>query len=78
MKRHEGLHADLTPVWSSAVAAGAEDLVRFSGRFLFGSDAPNNPVPANEQRRRLEGMGVPAEVMKGILGRTAEGLIAGP
>ena len=76
--RHPHLYADLTPVWDRPVALGAQELLRFPGRFLFGSDAPNNPVPATVQRSRLEKMTLPANALEQILGGTAEALVPVP
>ncbi|MGH2607683.1 MAG: amidohydrolase family protein [Tepidiformaceae bacterium] len=78
MEDHPNLWGDLTPVWDRPASLAAEDLERFPGRFLFGSDAPNNPVPAGEQLRRIEGMGLPADVFALIAGGTAERLMEPP
>ncbi len=75
MLRHEHLYADLTPVWDRPAAVSLDDLLRLRGRFVFGSDAPNNPVPAAEQRKRLERMELPVEVLAAILSDTADALI---
>ncbi|MGH2633806.1 MAG: amidohydrolase family protein [Tepidiformaceae bacterium] len=75
MGRHENLYGDLTPVWDRAVEIGAVDLVKLPGRFLFGSDAPNNPVSAVRQRQRFEEMDLPTDVLSGILGGTAQALV---
>ncbi len=75
MDRFENLYADLTPVWDRPVTAGAETIRRFPGRFLFGSDAPNNPVPAATQVGRLDGLGLSADEVEALLGGAAAALI---
>ena len=71
MARYPRLYADLTPVWDRHVAVEAEDLARFPDRFLFGSDAPNSPLPRSGQQQRIERMGLPAPVLESILGGAA-------
>ena len=75
MSEHEGLYADLTPVGAQPVDIGVDELVRFGGRFLFGSDAPNNPTPASDQARRLEAMRLPSETVESIMGDAALSLV---
>ena len=74
MSRFDNLYADLTPVWDRPVALGAEELRRFPGRFLFGSDAPNNPIPPVEQERGLRQMGLGDQEFALLVGGTAERL----
>lgn len=76
MARFPNLYADLTPVWESAVEIGAGALTGFAGRFLFGSDAPNNPVSARDQAARFERMGLTPPVLEELLGGAATTLIA--
>lgn len=71
MARHDNLFADLTPVWDRPVEIDADDLIRFSGRFLFGSDSPNNPALAGEQASRFEEMGLPDAARDLLLGGAA-------
>ena len=78
MARHTNLYADLTPVWDRPVELVTEDIGRFPGRFLFGSDAPNNPVAAKGQRARLEEMGLATAELAMVLGGTAMALTPGP
>ena len=74
MERFDNLYADLTPVWDRHVALGAQELRRFPGRFLFGSDAPNNPVSVGEQERRIREMGLAEDELALLMGGTAERL----
>jgi hypothetical protein len=74
MSRFDNLYADLTPVWDRPVALGRQELERFPGRFLFGSDAPNNPIPPVEQVRRLLAMGLAEDDVVMLMGGTAERL----
>jgi predicted TIM-barrel fold metal-dependent hydrolase len=76
MARFDNLYADLTPVWDSPVALGVQELRRFPGRFLFGSDAPNNPVSPAKQGHRLRGVGLDDEELALLMGGTAERLMA--
>ena len=74
MSRFDNLYADLTPVWDNPVALGAQELRRFPGRFLFGSDAPNNPVAPAQQESRVRAMGLDDEELALLMGGTAERL----
>jgi predicted TIM-barrel fold metal-dependent hydrolase len=78
MGEHENLYGDLTPVWDRPHSITAGEIARFSGRLLFGSDAPNNPVAAGAQARRYEGMGLSTEDLGVLLGGAARGLIPAP
>jgi predicted TIM-barrel fold metal-dependent hydrolase len=75
MNEHENLHGDLTPVWDRPHSITADDIARYCGRLLFGSDAPNNPVAAGTQVRRYEEMGLSAEDLERLLGGTASRLV---
>jgi len=75
MRRYPNLYGDLTPVWQQPVPVDAALLTEFTGRFVFGSDVPNSPVPAEEQASRFEEMGLPPEVLGGVMGGTAAALI---
>ncbi|HEY7269463.1 MAG TPA: amidohydrolase family protein [Dehalococcoidia bacterium] len=75
MDDYPNLYGDLTPVWENTVALTAEHLERFSGRFLFGSDAPNNPVLAREQASRFDALGLNADTLSMLMGGTAERLL---
>jgi predicted TIM-barrel fold metal-dependent hydrolase len=72
MARFENLYADLTPVWDRVVEVTPEDVRRFPSRFLFGSDAPNNPVAAEVQARRFEEMELTPEELSSLMGGAAE------
>jgi len=76
MARFDNLHADLTPVWDRPVALGAEELRRFPGRFLFGSDAPNNPIAPAEQERGLRELGLDDEESALLMGGAAARLVS--
>lgn len=74
MERHANLHCDLTPVWDRPVPVTARDLERFEGRILFGSDAPNSPVPRKDQAARVEALGASASATAAALGGAAAAL----
>lgn len=74
MERYPNLYGDLTPVWETPVGLRAENLERFPGRFLFGSDAPNNPVAAKAQLERWREI-VPAGEAAAVFGGAAAALI---
>ena len=75
MDRFENLYADLTPVWDRPVAVDAATIRRFPGRFLFGSDAPNNPVPASVQARKLDDLRLEPDELELLLGEAAAALV---
>jgi predicted TIM-barrel fold metal-dependent hydrolase len=75
MARFENLYADLTPVWDRRIDVTAEQITRFPGRFLFGSDAPNCPTPADEQAAMVVAMGLPADALETVLRGAAQALI---
>lgn len=75
MSRFDNLHADLTPVWDHPVAITTDDLRRFPGRFLFGSDAPNNPVSASDLARRYEEWPLSETERALLMGGAAEALL---
>lgn len=77
MTQHDNLYSDVTPIWLRQNEAAPADLERFAGRFLFGSDAPNNPTPVADQVARFEAMGLSAHVLDMLMGGAAERLIAG-
>lgn len=74
MRRYPNLYGDLTPVWQQPVPVTPELLTEFRGRFLFGSDAPNCPTPADDLASRFDEMSLPAEVRASVLGETADRL----
>jgi predicted TIM-barrel fold metal-dependent hydrolase len=73
---HPCLHADLTPVGDSPVELAAADIAHRSGRFLFGSDAPNTVFTVGDCLARVRALGLSAEVEAGVLGDNAERLIS--
>lgn len=75
MDRFENLYADLTPVWDRPVVVDAATFRRFPGRFLFGSDAPNNPIPAEVQARKLHEFGLEPSELEMLLGGAAARLV---
>ncbi len=74
MRRYPNLHGDLTPVWQQPVPVTPDLLAEFQGRFLFGSDAPNCPTPADELAERFDGMGLEEPVLASLMGGTAQRL----
>ncbi len=74
MSRFDNLYADLTPVWDRSLALTAHDVRRFPGQFLFGTDAPNSPIPPAEQERRVREMGLLDGEIALVMGGTAERL----
>lgn len=74
MARHDNLYADVTPVWLSEIKVTLEDLERFAGRFLFGSDAPNNPTPIADQVARFEAMPLSDRARTMLMGGVAASL----
>ena len=76
MRRFPNLYGDLTPVWQQPVPVTRELLEEFPGRFLFGSDAPNSPIPAEEQAARFDRMELSSVVRDLVMGRAALDLIS--
>jgi hypothetical protein len=74
MRRYPNLHGDLTPVWQQPVPVDANLLTEFEGRFLFGSDAPNCPTPAEELAARFDAMELSIDVRAAVMGGAAEAL----
>ena len=75
MAEFDNLYADLTPVWDHAVQVSPEHLSAFAGRFLFGSDAPNNPAGPSEQAERFGTLGLDEDALALLLGGAADRLI---
>lgn len=77
MRRFGNLCADLTPVWDRPSMPPVRDLRELAGRFLFGSDAPNNPSSASQQVTALEALELDTGELELLLGRAAEALMGG-
>jgi uncharacterized protein len=75
MDRYANLYADVTPVWDRSIPLTPDDLERFAGRILFGSDAPNNPLPAVEQAKAWERSGASQAALAALLGGAAAALL---
>jgi hypothetical protein len=75
MAAFDNLYGDLTPVWDRSVPIGPRELTTFAGRFLFGSDAPNNPAAARDQAARLDNLGLDADVLALVMGSAADRLV---
>ncbi|MHB8573842.1 MAG: amidohydrolase family protein [Dehalococcoidia bacterium] len=71
MHRFSNLYADVTPVWEQRVQVSQGELTAFAGRFLFGSDAPNNPVGANDQAAVFQSIGLDPDSLALLLGGVA-------
>lgn len=78
MERFDNLYADTTPVWDSYPRIPVRTLNRFAGRFLFGSDAPNNPASARDQAERWSRAGTEAAALEMLLGGAAAALMPKP
>lgn len=74
MQRYPNLYADLTPVWLTHIPLGVDDLRRFPGRFLFGSDAPNSPLTAADHDARANALGLAAAEAESLFGGAANSL----
>jgi uncharacterized protein len=75
MGRYPNLYADLTPVWDRHVDIGADDIRRFPGRFLFGSDSPNSPIALQTHEQRFRKLGLDEQEIDQVMGGTAAILI---
>jgi predicted TIM-barrel fold metal-dependent hydrolase len=75
LERYPNLYCDLTPVWERPVPVTAAELERFEGRILFGSDAPNSPMPRKTQAARVEALGASASATAAALGGAAAALL---
>jgi predicted TIM-barrel fold metal-dependent hydrolase len=71
MAEYVNLYADVTPVWDQPVQVSAFDISAFAGRFLFGSDAPNNPTGARDQAARYQKLGLDAGTLALLMGGAA-------
>lgn len=76
MTEYDNLYADVTPVWDRTVQVSPNHLSAFAGRFLFGSDAPNNPVSPSEQAARFGALGLTEEALGLLMGGAAERLVS--
>lgn len=76
MRRYANLYGDLTPVWQQPVPVEPAVLAELKGRFLFGSDAPNCPTPAEELAARFDTMGLPPDVHASVMGGAAAALVS--
>ncbi len=76
MRRFPNLYGDLTPVWEQPVPVDAAMLTEFRGRFLFGSDAPNCPTPAEDLARPWDQRGLAADLHRLVMGGAAASLTA--
>jgi predicted TIM-barrel fold metal-dependent hydrolase len=74
MAEFDNLYADVTPVWDHPVQVSARDLSTFAGRFLFGSDAPNNPAGPREQAARYQELRLDAGTLDLLMGGAASRL----
>ena len=77
MERHENVHADLTPVVSEPVDLGTDEIGRFAGRLLFGSDAPNTGLTVTELLAGVSGSGLAPTDVAAITGGNAKRLATG-
>ncbi len=77
MQRFGNLYGDLTPVWLSHIPLDAEQLRRFPGRFLFGSDSPNSPLSAADHEARFNSLSLAAAERDSLFGGAANMLIPG-
>lgn len=75
LARHDNLYADLTPVWLREIEVSPATLEAYAGRFLFGSDAPNNPIAVAGQRARFEAMPLSDHARSMLVGGAAAALI---
>lgn len=76
MERYPNLYADFTPVWTNPIEVAAETIQRMPGRFLFGSDVPNCPMPVADLVARVEEMPLSREDRDSVLGGAAAALSA--
>lgn len=76
MRRYPNLYGDLTPVWQQPVPVDGPVLAEFAGRFLFGSDAPNCPTPAEALAERYDTMELPPDVHASVMGGAAAALVS--
>lgn len=76
VEAHAGVHADLTPVITSAPVLPLERLDAVAHKLLFGTDAPNTGVPAGVHLEAVASLPLPAEQLSAIVGGTARRLVA--
>lgn len=74
MDEFPNLYADLTPIMDRRIEPGVEALERLAGRFLFGSDAPNNPHAAGRLAAEVEALGLSEPALAAVLGGAAKSL----
>jgi predicted TIM-barrel fold metal-dependent hydrolase len=76
VEKYEGIHADLTPVVTEPVALPATRVNQLAEKLLFGSDAPNTAICAEQNLAHLKKFGLSETARAAILGGTARRLLA--
>lgn len=74
MDEFPNLYADLTPIMDRRIEPGVDALERLAGRFLFGSDAPNNPHSATTLAAEVAALPLSTAARDAILGGAAKTL----
>lgn len=76
LRRHPGLHVDLTPVVEETVTVDPVALAAVGTKVLFGSDAPNTFLPVRRTLAAVASLGLAPEIADAVTGGNARRLQA--
>jgi predicted TIM-barrel fold metal-dependent hydrolase len=76
VERYPGIYADLTPVVTEVVELPPARVELLAGKLLFGSDAPNTALSAEQNLAHVRGFGLGEVAQAAILGGTARRLLS--
>lgn len=76
VEKYPGIHADLTPVVTETVKLPAERVAQLADKLLFGSDAPNTAVCAQQNLTHVRKFELGEAAQAAILGGTARRLLS--
>ncbi len=76
IEKYPGVYADLTPVVTEPVELPPARVNQLAEKLLFGSDAPNTAVSAEQNLAHIHQFGLDEKAQAAILGATARRLLA--
>lgn len=76
VEKYPGVYADLTPVVTETVALPPVRVEQLAEKLLFGSDAPNTALSAEQNLAHVRGFGLSERAQAAILGGTARRLLS--
>jgi predicted TIM-barrel fold metal-dependent hydrolase len=76
VEKYPGIYADLTPVVTEPVELPPARVNQLAEKLLFGSDAPNTAVSAEQNLAHIRKFGLEEKALAAILGGTARRLLS--